>query len=90
MAQLARQARADAQQVLAAYPAPAGIRRELDERVAWFESRGQLLEAQRERAVEMEQRARRIREIQDHVARLPKFGPGLTDADLYDESGLPK
>jgi excinuclease ABC subunit B len=28
-------------------PAIAGIRRELDERVAWFESRGQLLEAQR-------------------------------------------
>lgn len=35
-----------------------------------------------------EEKVRRMKEVAERVAAIP--GPYLTDADLYDESGLPK
>ena len=52
--------------------------------------RAQLNEAQRAREARTLERMRGIQEIQAHIAALPIIGPLLTDADLYDEDGLPK
>ena len=37
-----------------------------------------------------QQRLAVIREIQRRVAALPRLEPWLTDADFYDEQGLPR
>lgn len=52
--------------------------------------RAKLDEAQRAREARTAERLRRISEIQEEIARLPMVGPLLTDADLYDEDGLPR
>ena len=43
-----------------------------------------------QRADDVEARRKRIRELVDRVSRLPIVGPELTDADLYDEDGMPR
>jgi len=42
-----------------------------------------------ERELEYAEKMRKLREIQDEIARLPELAPGFTDKDLYDEDGLP-
>jgi hypothetical protein len=44
--------------------------------------------AERQRSIE--ERSRRIDRIVEDFARLPKIGPPLTDAELYDEDGFPR
>ena len=48
-----------------------------------------LAEAQRARAADIADRLRRVAEIQERIAALPRMGPPLTDADFYDEDGFP-
>ena len=38
---------------------------------------------------EHDERWRQLRELQQQMAALPELRPGLVDADLYDENGLP-
>lgn len=38
---------------------------------------------------EHEARWGQLREIQGQIAAMPELRPGFTDADLYDENGLP-
>lgn len=45
--------------------------------------------AQRAREADIAERLRRVAEIQERIAALPRIGPLLTDADFYDENGLP-
>ena len=52
--------------------------------------RAKLGEAQRAREVVVAERLRRVSEIQERIAALPRIGPMLTDEDLYDEDGLPR
>jgi hypothetical protein len=52
--------------------------------------RAKLDEAQRAREARKAERLRRISEMQEEIARLPVIGPLLTDAELYDEDGLPR
>jgi hypothetical protein len=47
-------------------------------------------EAQRARDADIAERLKRVAEIQERVAALPRIGPLLTDADLYDEDGIPR
>lgn len=70
-------------------PAIAGIRRELDERVAWFESRGQLLEAQRIRMrtnydLEMLQEMGFCNGIENYSRHLTGRAPGERPFCLID------
>lgn len=52
--------------------------------------RERLEEAERQRRKQIEERDREIQELLKAFWALPKTGPLLTDADLYDEDGLPK
>ena len=49
-----------------------------------------LAEAQRAKEADIAERLRQIAEIHKRIAALPRIGPLLTDADLYDEDGFPK
>ena len=51
--------------------------------------RVKLVEAQRVRQADITERLRKVAEIQERIAALPRIGPLLTDADFYDEDGLP-
>ncbi len=51
--------------------------------------RGELLKARRA-ATPAAQRERKIDEILARVRALPRTGRTLTDADIYDEDGLPR
>jgi antitoxin VapB len=42
------------------------------------------------RASDVEARRRDVRRLVEEFNALPRVGPMLTDADLYDEDGLPK
>ena len=48
-----------------------------------------LAEAQRARQADITERLRKVAEIQERIAALPRIGPLLTDADFYDEDGFP-
>ena len=48
-----------------------------------------LAEAQRVRQADITERLRKVAEIQERIAALPRIGPLLTDADFYDADGLP-
>ena len=48
-----------------------------------------LAEAQRVRQADITERLRKVAEIQERIAALPRIGLPLTDADFYDEDGLP-
>lgn len=52
--------------------------------------REKLAEAQRAREADIAYRLKKIAEIQERVAALPRLGPMPTDADFYDEDGFPK
>jgi hypothetical protein len=60
------------------------------EHVTITEAVRRALEAKLARHLEdHDERWRQLREIQGQIAALPELRPGLTDADLYDENGLP-
>ncbi|MDX2267268.1 MAG: type II toxin-antitoxin system VapB family antitoxin [Bryobacter sp.] len=50
----------------------------------------QLAEEQAKKADRIEEKRRKSREIMERLWALPVVGPKLSDADLYDEDGLPK
>ena len=52
--------------------------------------RAKLGEAQRVREADIQARLLRVAKIQEEIAALPIIGELLTDADLYDEYGLPR
>ena len=52
--------------------------------------REKLGKAQRSREAIVAERLRRVAEIRAEIAALPIIGEALTDADLYDEGGLPR
>ncbi|HXJ38416.1 MAG TPA: type II toxin-antitoxin system VapB family antitoxin [Bryobacteraceae bacterium] len=52
--------------------------------------RARLAEAQRERHKDFNLLMHDIHELQARLKALPVLGPPLTDADLYDEDGLPR
>ena len=51
--------------------------------------RERLAEAQLARQADIKERLRKVAEIQERIAALPRIGPLLTDADFYDEDGFP-
>ncbi len=52
--------------------------------------RARLADARRQRRDEVGSIRLSVRAIQDRFRALPVVGSDLTDADLYDEDGLPK
>lgn len=52
--------------------------------------REKLARVRRRSATEMEERRRAVNQLLAEIDALPRYGPPLTDDDLYDEYGLPK
>lgn len=52
--------------------------------------RARLISAQRERSAETAEIRLKVRAIQDRFRTLPRTVRPLTDADLYDDQGLPR
>jgi hypothetical protein len=52
--------------------------------------RARLAEVQLKKRGEIGDKLRKIRSIQKRIRKLPVVGRPLTDADIYDENGLPR
>ncbi|MFN0100831.1 MAG: type II toxin-antitoxin system VapB family antitoxin [Bryobacteraceae bacterium] len=52
--------------------------------------RAKLVDAQRAKEADIAERLRRVAVVQARIAALPRIGELPTDADFYDEDGIPR